>query len=228
MHGEDSWYGVTYRWNDDQSDAELLTGAEQAAYAIATIDGGRRDQVWAFPARVDCLACHNLAAGGALGLRTHQLNGEFVYPRSGITNNQLVIWNELGIFDPVLDVTAIPGWIRSVEDDTRAPLEDRARSYLDANCSYCHRPETGNRALFDARLTTPLDAQGLLNGSVVEPLGLPDEAIIHPGCIECSVLYRRMASLGRIAMPPLLKNRVDIDSLGLIQMWIESLEAGDN
>ncbi len=225
VHGEDGWYGVTYRWNDDQTDAVLLTSTESAVYPIATRDGGTRDQVWTFPSRADCLTCHNAAAGGALGTSTHQLNGELTYRRSGIMDNQLVIWNDLGLFSPALDINAIPNWIRSVaQDDTNAPLEDRARSYLDANCAYCHRPETGNRASFDTRLTTPLAEQGLVNGSVIEPLELPDEAIIRPGCIDCSVLYRRLASLGRIAMPPLLKNRVDVDGLALIQAWIDELE----
>ncbi len=227
VHGETGWYGVTYRWNDEQTDAVLLSGPERAVYPVATLDGGRRDAVWTFPARIDCLTCHNPAAGGALGPRTHQLNAELTYPRSGITDNQLVVWNDLGMLTPALDTAAIPGWIRAVaQDDALAPLEDRARSYLDANCAYCHRPETGNRALFDARLTTPLAAQGLLNGAVVETLGLPDEAVIRPGCTDCSVLYQRLASLETIAMPPLLKNRVDVDGLALIQAWIEELGTG--
>lgn len=225
VHGEEGWYGVTYRWRDDQTDAVLLTGTESAVYPIATLDGGSRDAVWTFPSRADCLACHNSAAGGALGTRTHQLHGELTYPRSGITENQLIIWNGLGMLSPALDTAAIPTWLRSVAlDDTRASLEDRARSYLDVNCAYCHRPETGNRALFDARLTTPLADQGLIHGAVIESLGLPDEAIVRPGCSACSVLYQRLASLENIAMPPLLKNRIDVGGLALIQAWIDGLQ----
>lgn len=224
VHGEGGWYGVTYRWNDTQTDAMLLTGTENAVYSIATADGLSREQVWTFPSRADCLTCHNAAAGGALGPRTHQVNGQLLYPQSGVMENQLVVWNQLGMLSPALDPASIPLFLRSVAlDDVSATLEDRARSYLDANCSYCHRPETGNRAVFDARLTTPLVDQGLINGVVLEPLGLPNETLVSPGCPACSTLYQRMESLASIAMPPLLKSRVDVQGLALMQAWIEAL-----
>ncbi|MDH3604822.1 MAG: sugar dehydrogenase, partial [Candidatus Tectomicrobia bacterium] len=232
VHGENGWYGVTYRWNEDQTDAAILTVSESETYTIATSEpppvppeGGSREQVWAFPSRTDCVACHNAAAGGALGPRTHQINGEFFYPQPGIMDNQLAVWNRLEMLSPMLDPTAIPTFLRSVaQDDTTAPLEDRARSYLDSNCSYCHRPETGNRATFDTRFTTPLGEQGLINGVVVESFDLPDEAIIRPGCVNCSLLYHRLSTLGSAEMPPLAKNRVDTPGVALIQTWIESLE----
>src|SRR5690606_19363480 len=117
---------------------------------------GSRTQTWHYPSRNECLQCHTRNAGGVLGPNTRQLNRTLLYPGTGITSNQLESLNSLGIFSPAINVGDIPNFLKSTPtDDPSAGLAARARSYLDANCSYCHRPG-GVRANFDARLTTPL------------------------------------------------------------------------
>ncbi len=44
-------------------------------------------------------------------------------------------------------------------------------SYLDANCSQCHRPG-GTVAYFDARFDTPLEQQSLVDGKVLIDEGI--------------------------------------------------------
>ena len=68
-------YGVTYRWRDDQSDAELLPDGRDEDIAIRTAAGGERLQRWHYPSRSECLQCHNPAAGLVLGVNARQLNG---------------------------------------------------------------------------------------------------------------------------------------------------------
>ena len=47
VHGEaGDWYGVTYRWDPDQSDARLLLGQESADYTIQEAGGGTGQQTW--------------------------------------------------------------------------------------------------------------------------------------------------------------------------------------
>jgi uncharacterized repeat protein (TIGR03806 family) len=226
--GDDAkWYGVTYRWRDDQSDAELLAGAETRALEVQLAAGGTEQQVWSFPSRSQCMTCHTNGAGGALGVRTHQLNRDLTYPRTGRTHNQLHTWSALGMLDPPLDPAQLPGYLAGARlDDPTASLELRARSWLDSNCSNCHRPETGNRAGFDARLTTPLPVQGFVWGEVMDDLGIPDAYLIHPGDPFASIVFQRVAAVGTLGMPPLAKSRADAQALAILYEWIRRIGTG--
>ncbi len=75
MVREDSeWTGYTYRWNADQTDAELVAKEGlDVPYEIQTATGSRR-QVWHYPSRAECLVCHSRAAKFVLGLCTEQMN----------------------------------------------------------------------------------------------------------------------------------------------------------
>jgi uncharacterized repeat protein (TIGR03806 family) len=214
------WYGVTYRWRDDQSDADLLESEATADYVVTKADGTMRTQTWTFPAREDCLECHREVSGGALGLRTHQLNGDFTHPTTRVVENQLAAWNELGLFEPVIEEATRSTFPASPSlEDVTAPLDDRARSWLDSNCAYCHRPGGAN-AGFDARYTTPFAAQGYLQTSVRDDLGNPETVVLYPGEPELSAIWQRSAALDSVAMPPLAKALADDAAVDLLAEWI--------
>ena len=148
-------FGATYKWRADNTDADLLTSSLTENIVIQTPTGTRK-QRWYYPSREDCLACHTPAAGYVLGPKTAQLNGDFAYSATGVTDNQLRVLNHLGLFTSALDepaITSLPKMF-GVTDAT-ASLEQRARSYLDANCAHCHRPGGPAHANFDARFDTP-------------------------------------------------------------------------
>jgi uncharacterized repeat protein (TIGR03806 family) len=214
-------YGASYKWRADLSEADLVTAgiAEDIPVKTAT---GTRTQRWFYPGRQDCLTCHTPAAGGVLGVKTRQLNGDFTYP-DGVTDNQLRSWNQIGLFDARIDESDIPRFTRLVAvTDQTAPLELRARSYLDANCSQCHRPG-GVEAFFDARFDTPLEKQALLNGPVANPLGISGAKIIVPGDVSRSVLFHRVRIVGNFQMPPLARNVTDAGAVAVLAAWIGSL-----
>jgi mono/diheme cytochrome c family protein/regulation of enolase protein 1 (concanavalin A-like superfamily) len=100
----------------------------------------------------------------------------------------------------------------------------RIRSYLDANCSQCHRPG-GAGAFFDARFDTPLAKQNLINGPVQNPLGVSGAKVIAPGDTNKSILFRRMSLAGENQMPPLAKNVVDEKAVAVFAKWIGALHA---
>ena len=118
-------------------------------------------------------------------------------------------WNHLGLFDTNLaeaDLRTLPKLAR-LDDPTRS-LEDRARSYLDANCAQCHRPR-GTVAYFDARYDTPLAKQNLIEGPVLIDERIDNPRIIAPNDIWRSILYMRANTTEAFKMPPLARNEPD-------------------
>lgn len=226
VHGDDGvYYGLSYRWQADQLDAQLLTAAHQDSFSVQALSG-TKEVVWYYPSREDCLTCHN-SASSVIGPSTRQLNKKITYPLSGKSSNQIKTLAHLQMFQAQFDTTSsglasLPKAAPS--DDISLPLEDRARAYLDANCAYCHRPGAGNRAFFDARLSVPLNSQGLLYGPVNDDLGITGARVIVPQDLEASVLYQRLKSVHEsIAMPPLAKNRRDAKGIELIADWINGM-----
>jgi len=215
-------YGVTYKWRADDSDADLLPNSLLEDISIKTASGQPRRQTWYYPSRKDCVTCHTAGAGGVLGVKTRQLNHAFSYP-SGVADNELRSWNHVGLFDrtiPADQLASLPTLAAS--DDSTRSLEDRARSYLDANCSHCHHPG-GTVAYFDARYTTPLVQQGLINGPVLIDQGIDRPRIISPHDVWRSIAFMRVNTDGDIRMPPLARETIDQKGVALLSQWILSL-----
>jgi uncharacterized repeat protein (TIGR03806 family) len=223
------YYGLTYKWRSDGSDAELVTDAHLETLEVIEADGSARSQAYFYPAPSDCLTCHSPEAGFVLGARTAQLNG--AQPAEGGEEpiNQLASWVARGVFRQAPDLDALESYPRfsPVSDETHS-LEERVRSYWDSNCSMCHGVRSSIRADWDARYQTPLEQQGVvwtesLNG------GPADEAfLIEPGDAGRSILYQRSASLiSGVRMPPLASHRRDEAYLELLEQWIASLADDD-
>jgi uncharacterized repeat protein (TIGR03806 family) len=216
-------YGVLYKWRADNSDADLLSSSLTEDVPIKAADGITHNQTWYYPSRQNCLECHNARAGGVLGLKTRQLNHDFRYPGTGITDNELRTWNHLGLFTPSFQESDLPTFAKLAKpDDTTRTVEDRARSYLDANCSQCHRPG-GTVANFDARYDTPPDQQNIVDGRVLIDERIDHSRVIAPNDIWRSIMYMRVNTTGEIRMPPLARETIDEKGVALLRQWIASL-----
>lgn len=193
-------YGITYKWRDDQSDAELLPDALR--------DGG-----WYYPSRADCMTCHTPVSGYVLGVKTRQLSAD-----------RLRDWSGRGLFQPAPRPEEIPRYERlAALDDEKAPLEARVRSYLDSNCSGCHRPG-GSRSPLDTRFDTPLAGQDMLGAApVAGDLETPGARIVTPGEPARSILYERMKRRDLFKMPPLASDLPDDAALRQLAEWISAL-----
>jgi uncharacterized repeat protein (TIGR03806 family) len=220
MHHPDGvWVGYTYEWNDAQTAATRVRDGK-----VATIGS----HSWVIPSEGDCLRCHTIAAGRSLGLETAQLNGDLLYPATGRTANQLATLDAIGVLDASLpaDLTTLPAL--SDPTDAGEPLESRARAWLHANCSGCHRPDGTAPTALDLRHDTALAATAACDTSPQRgDLGLPDARIIAPGAPERSVLLERVARRDGAAMPPLGSLRVDEAAVSLLTDWIASLSSCD-
>ena len=225
VHGNDgNYYYLSYKWNEAGTDAELL---QEALDETVTVNGNT--QVWHYPSQAECKSCHTQAVNATLGPRTRYLNTEITYPKTGIRGNQLLALSEAGVLNASLslsEIESLPKMAR--KDDPNASLEFKARSYLDLNCGYCHRPGTGNRSAFDLRLSTPLEEQNLIYGSLITDLGIEGARAIVPGDSDKSMIYHRSNSLNSangIAMPPLSKGKIDAEGVALLAEWINSMDA---
>ena len=223
VHANDgSYYGLTYKWRADNSDADLLPAGLNETIPITTATG-TSSQTWSYPSRQDCIVCHNPNAGSVLGARTCELNGLFEYPAPGMADNQLRALSHIGLFTTAPIESSIPTLPKSASiHDSSASLELRVRSYLDSNCAHCHRPN-GVRANFDARLETPLVFQGLIGGALNDPLGIVGAQLIVPRDVNRSMLRHRDSLLGTNQMPTLARNVVDADYISVLSQWINSL-----
>ena len=214
------WAGFVYKWNQAQTDATLLAGADSEILTITT-SSGTRTQQYDYPSRTQCLECHTTAASSILGVRTRQMNRVFAMPNA--TDNQLRALNHVSYF--TTDIGAATQY-EAYPDiaDASVPVAERARTYLDVNCAHCHRPDGPTGLDLDLRIDT---ADDLMNAIDRTPqagdLGIANARIIAAGAKESSVLWERMRRLDANRMPPLASHRVDDTGVALVGEWIDSL-----
>ena len=90
------WVGYSYRWNDEQTEADLVEGTGQdRVYSVVGSAGAIRKQTWHYPSRAECMVCHSRAAEYVLGLTTVQINRD--HHHGGVAVNQLSLLSELGL-----------------------------------------------------------------------------------------------------------------------------------
>lgn len=218
-------YGVTYRWTDPPTNAVLVAeGGLDESLLIHEQDGTTRTQVWRYPSRGECLQCHTPAAGWVLGFRTSQLNR--TVERDGASINQLAWLAASGYFnEPPQAVQTLPRL--APPDDESSSVQWRARSWLDANCSHCHRPGGSVLGMWDARASTPTSDAGLIFGILANDEGDPENRLIVPGSLAHSMIHQRITRLGPRRMPPLASTVIDEAGTSLIARWItNALPAG--
>jgi mono/diheme cytochrome c family protein len=178
-------------------------------------------QTWHYPGRDQCLECHTTANGRTLGPTTAQMNRDFAYPAGAM--NQIDKFDSLGLFDVrPKDIAAYP-----VPSDTATgTLDQRARSYLQSNCSICHRPG-GPLSDVDLRYLTPFANTQLCNAPIIRGTGDPSvpQVRLVPGAPSMSTISFRMHDTGVYRMPKIGSLVVDPTGAQLIDDWITSITA---
>lgn len=228
------WNAYSYRWNEDDSDAELVpaAGEERTVHA-----GAAWKKQWRFHSRAECIRCHNSWTGYALAFQPLQLVGVPRFnapPRDPGARllDQTDIFQSLQLLDShFLEQTNQ----RLV--DTRSPAINfensfffqqsqlRARSYLHANCSHCHRQNAGGAVnmMLNTELLLP---QTRTVGVTPQQggLGLRNPKLIDPGNPWNSVICVRMAKPGAGHMPLVGLHDVDVEGLRAIEDWIAQMD----
>lgn len=213
-------YGVSYRWNDAGTEATLAPDEGVDFPLSITSNGSAIQQTWSIPSRASCISCHNAPAGHMLSFKTRQLNQDG--PINGFQGNQIDLLASAGFFSNSLPPSnTLPRHTRPGE--AGATTTSHVRSYLEANCAFCHMPGGTAPSNWDARELTPLSATGLINGIPNNTGGNPLNRLIVPGNTSLSVLLHRLAATGGFGrMPPIGSNVLDQATISQIQTWISS------
>lgn len=212
-------YGVSYKWNEAQTEAYLVADAGTNFTLSITNAGQPYVQQWRIPSRSECLTCHNPSAGHALSFNTRQLNA----PGSiaGVGSNFLDALTAAGYtINSLGPASALPRHVRP--DETEYSLEARARSYLAVNCAYCHMGAGGSvPGAWDGREFVKLFDTGMINGDASSNNGNPANKYIVPGDPDHSIIWNRMGeSNGFTRMPPLATYELDHVNIAMVRDWI--------
>jgi uncharacterized repeat protein (TIGR03806 family) len=232
------WDGYTYRWNESQTDAELLDDVARVEYPVGTPENPH-SQTWTFPSRSDCRACHTRVEKFVLGASTRQMNR--VGPDG--KENQLELWDRIGLFADALPkppdkLPAFPDWkaaaTQACDEPTKRPIEmgtpeqaaERARAYLDVHCAVCHQPQGTGYTRIDLRHATPLKSMGLVNEDAERPRpGHSKVKLVTPGKPMDSELLQWIHAKNERTMPPLGRTMVDDDAAAVLARWIADMKA---
>ena len=204
----DEWHAYNYIWNDTQTDAQLAPNEGRNR----VLDLGSRKLTWRHASRAECTQCHNNRSANLLAFNPPQLN-----------------------LDGQLDALVKDGWFKQalpkhppIADpyNPKADLDQRARTYLQLNCTHCHRRGGGGTAVFETRLELDLAKTHLVNHPPTQgTLGIQGAMVIRSGDPHRSTLYHRMARLGPGRMPRIGSNAVDVRGLQLMREWITAIPA---
>ena len=226
LRQQNEWTGYSYRWNEKQTDAELVSKEGDTVTLRITdtkASGGFRRHDWIFPSRADCMTCHSRARGFLLGL-TGQ-NTDRMHNFSGKEDNQLLTFSHIGLFNKP--------YTRPKNSDQKLvnpynqneKISKRVRSYLHINCSSCHVHAGGGNSKIKLGIETPNDQMSLIGARPQHnTFGISNAMLVSPGLPDQSVLIRRLSQRGRGQMPPLVSGAVDEIAVSLFRKWISQMK----
>ena len=220
------WNGYSYRWNEAQTDAELVSrNGGMATFRVrdSASPGKFRRHDWVFPSRADCMVCHGRAAGYILGINGMNLNREHTY--GPVTDNQLRTLGHAGFFRNA-PKTPLRNDGKLVDPyDPAEDTEQRVRSYLHINCAACHVHSGGGNSMMELKWSTARDDMNLIDARPQhDTFGIANAMLVSPGAPRQSVLLQRLSRRGRGQMPPLVSGAVDRAAVALFREWIGGLK----
>ncbi|MFZ4671495.1 MAG: hypothetical protein ACOYLT_05720 [Flavobacterium sp.] len=222
----DRWYFYEYLWNDEQTDASLVSGIDFENGSSKNLSFKKPNNEilnidYRIPSETECYACHKInEVRTPIGIKPQNINYNYSY--SDGSKNQLQQLFEQGYLE------SYPTSIISTVDyhDTNQPLELRVRSYLDINCAHCHQDQgrCDYRALrFSFSETTNPSNMGICV-TADEVLSQTLQKLISPGNFSKSILHYRINTTQESQRMPLLGRTIKHDEgVALIEEWINSM-----
>lgn len=226
VHRPDGWRGFPYIWNEEQTEAYLSPAGGEKQVEYLDKKGNRVQVDYLIPNVNQCSSCH-LQNGEMMPIASaaRHLNKSYSYQDG--TQNQLERWHQEGFLEEVPDPETAPRLV-DARDPSSGTIEQRARSYLDINCSHCHNPGGPARAsgLFLRHDVTNPTSFGIMKPPVAAGRGSGGKSYtIVPGKPDESILIYRMESTEPgIMMPELGRTVVDEEAVELMRKWISEMD----
>lgn len=221
------WHAVSYLWNEAQTRAQVTYAGEIRPVSWIDTTGATQQARYLVPNAQQCHQCHQDEAGLVpLGPKPRNLNRAL---DSGVP--QLADWvarGKLQGMPPLSDVPRLPVW----NEPGTGTVAERARTYLDVNCSHCHR--AGGSAESTGLVLTLEQADPYHLGICKQPgTGGPGPGgrawEISPGHPEDSaVVYRMGSTTPGVAMPQIGRSLVHVEAVELVTGWIAALPGSCN
>jgi uncharacterized repeat protein (TIGR03806 family) len=208
----DGWSGHTYIWDDAQTEATRLVPGRRIEVTFTDAAGEVDTRPYIVPNTNQCKSCHEIDdRERPLGPVTRQMMGQLDALRAAN-----ILDSEPAADTPLVDPFG------------DAPLDERARSYLDANCSHCHRAGGGGGPSGLVLLATEdrPSTYGVCKSPVAAGPGAGGRIHdITPGAPDESILVYRMSSTDpEIKMPEIPNLLVDDVGIDLISEWITAMD----
>lgn len=208
------WHFATYVWEEGATDAYLLEDGIELAVG---------DDAWEVPSARDCTTCH--VDETSLGFTVPQLERQALNPFTGVESNQLETFADIA-------------WIRATDEERIAAreasplsastsedsLDSRARSYLHANCAFCHG--ASDVATFDLHYDVALADTGVCNTRPeFGDFFVEGARLLVPGDPEASLILLRMETeMSSWRMPTLGTAHADPVGVELVRDWIAEVD----
>ena len=219
---ETKWKPFSYKWNDEQTEANrLIVGGTVSASTIAQDGSLKEISKYVIPRELDCRTCHNLNEEmSPIGPKPANLNRSTV---DDLSLNQIDYFTEEGI------LSGIPSIISQIPDYSDSSLDPiaRGKAYLDANCAYCHR-QGGTANANGLYINWDYEGEGIHTGIFKIPTNFNAPGFqydIVPGSPDESILLYRMTQTEAPAVMPQLSRSINDDiGLEIIREYISNLE----
>jgi uncharacterized repeat protein (TIGR03806 family) len=231
VHRSDGWVAWPYVWDDDQKEARYAPVGARRSWQVIDPAGTPLNISWVVPNQNQCKTCHQSGdAIAPLGPTARNLNRTRVGQTGiGVTIpdalNQLDDWAHRGLLLGAPRAAVAPRVPEAFDAD--APIETRARAWLDVNCAHCHQRDgsASNSGLYLGWSEKPGTTLGFAKRPVAAGRGAGDGLfVIEPAHPERSIMIHRMASTEPgVAMPELGRSVADPQGVALISAWIAGL-----
>ncbi|RZM27277.1 MAG: hypothetical protein EOO88_13975 [Pedobacter sp.] len=195
------WNVATYRWNKEQTDAVLLENGATVELEIEDPSGKPKQLAYRIPSSKECVSCHR-SGSELLAIGPKVMNLNRIVERGGKRLNQLEYLMNKGLFESrSLDsFKRMPAYT-----DSKLPIQQRARAYMDINCAHCHRPGgNAGHTMLVLDYGIGLESSGILRNK--------NNIII------------RMSEMGDYHMPKLGTTVIDTGGVELVKSYLKNIK----